>query len=269
MAHSTAHWTGNGLKAITLATWLGAAALCLGGVAPAPALAFQACPAIPLATVPPGEPAEPGSKEPPNLGLLKREAVNYKCFGDYDRDVASLLAKAQAYVEAHAGDAPKPALVLDIDETSLSNWPVILNDDFGFIVDGPCDLAVKGACGWIEWQGSALDQPINPTLQLFNAAKAKGVAVFFITGRRDLGTARAATEANLIAAGFVGWAKLIMRPGDSPHLDTVAEFKAPARAEIEQEGYTIIANVGDQWSDLNGGHALMSFKVPNPFYFIK
>jgi hypothetical protein len=33
-------------------------------------------------------------------------------------------------------------------------------------------------------------------------------------------------------------------------------------------GHPIIANVGDQWSDLAGGHAAMDFKVPNPFYFI-
>ena len=46
-------------------------------------------------------------------------------------------------------------------------------------------------------------------------------------------------------------------------------FKAPARGEIEKQGYKIIANVGDQWSDLNGGSSEHSFKVPNPFYFIK
>jgi hypothetical protein len=264
IAKSTRDLVGSRANAPLLAL----ACLCLMVAAPAPALAFKACPVTPLAAVPPAEAPEPGSKQPPNLGVLKRDAVNYKCFGDYDRDVAVLLARAQAYVDAHAGDAPKPALVLDIDETALSNWPVILTDDFGFIVDGPCDLAVKGACGWIEWQGSALDEAIAPTLQLYNAAKAKGVAVFFITGRRDLGPARAATEANLTAAGYAGWAKLIMRPGDSPHLDTVAEYKAPARASIEAEGYTIIANVGDQESDLAGGYAKERFMVPNPFYFI-
>jgi hypothetical protein len=30
----------------------------------------------------------------------------------------------------------------------------------------------------------------------------------------------------------------------------------------------IIVNIGDQ-SDLEGGHAEMTFKVPNPFYFIE
>ena len=31
---------------------------------------------------------------------------------------------------------------------------------------------------------------------------------------------------------------------------------------------TIIASVGDQWSDLDGGYAERVFKLPNPFYFI-
>jgi hypothetical protein len=33
-------------------------------------------------------------------------------------------------------------------------------------------------------------------------------------------------------------------------------------------GFTIIANIGDQKSDLEGGYAEMTFKVPSPFYFI-
>ena len=32
--------------------------------------------------------------------------------------------------------------------------------------------------------------------------------------------------------------------------------------------HTIIANVGDQWSDLDGGFAERVFKLPNPVYFI-
>ena len=45
-------------------------------------------------------------------------------------------------------------------------------------------------------------------------------------------------------------------------------YKSGERAKIEQRGYRIIANVGDQESDLQGGHADRAFKLPNPFYFI-
>ena len=39
-------------------------------------------------------------------------------------------------------------------------------------------------------------------------------------------------------------------------------------AMIEKHGYDIVANVGDQQSDLDGGHADGDFKLPDPFYFI-
>ena len=53
--------------------------------------------------------------------------------------MAEELDKAIAYVEQHASDAPKAALVLDIDETSLSNWPALLTSDYAFIKKGTCD----------------------------------------------------------------------------------------------------------------------------------
>jgi hypothetical protein len=50
------------------------------------------------------------------------------------------------------------------------------------------------------------------------------------------------------------------------HFASAADFKAPVRAEIEQQGYTIIENMGDQPSDLLGGHAEKKFLLPDPFY---
>ena len=37
-------------------------------------------------------------------------------------------------------------------------------------------------------------------------------------------------------------------------------------SKITADGYTIIANLGDQESDLAGGYAEKTFKLPNPFY---
>ena len=47
-----------------------------------------------------------------------------------------------------------------------------------------------------------------------------------------------------------------------------SDYKTSRRVDIENRGYAIIASVGDQKSDLAGGHAEMTFKIPNPFYFI-
>lgn len=52
------------------------------------------------------------------------------------------------------------------------------------------------------------------------------------------------------------------------HYVSAADFKAPQRKAIEDEGYTIVANLGDQHSDLDGGFAERTFLLPNPFYRI-
>ena len=98
------------------------------------------------------------------------------------------------------------------------------------------------------------------TLELYRTATRLGVAVFFITGRPE--EEREATERNLRAAGYESWAGLVLRPSSGDR----SAFKTSVRRQITQDGYTILANVGDQESDLVGGHAQRTFKIPNPFY---
>ena len=157
--------------------------------------------------------------------------------------------------------------MLDIDETSLSNWPNLLADNFGFIPGGPCDALPNGPCGFTQWVLKASDPPIEPARRLFETAKKKGVAIIFITSRTD--SVRDATILNLDHAGFEGWTELRTR-ANRDDLDTVEAYKSAERTKVEAEGYTIIANVGDQFSDIRGEPTgKCTFKVPNPFYFIK
>jgi predicted secreted acid phosphatase len=46
------------------------------------------------------------------------------------------------------------------------------------------------------------------------------------------------------------------------------QYKSGTRAYIESQGYTIVANFGDQYSDLLGGFAVKTFKMPNPNYYL-
>jgi len=206
------------------------------------------------------------SVEPPNLGQLKLQLREYRCLR-YDADVSAVLAKARTWVEQRASQVVNPALVLDIDETSLSNWEQIYHNDFGYIPAGACDLASKAACGAQDWDLSMQASAIKPTLELFNAAKAKKVAVFFVTGRFDSGLEKTATALNLSKAGYFGWDGLYLRDPEKPR-PSVAEYKRDMRIDIEAKGYTIIGNIGDQYSDLALEHAEQTFKVPNPFYFL-
>jgi acid phosphatase len=124
-----------------------------------------------------------------------------------------------------------------------------------------------GPCSWPEWTSKGKDEAIAPTLDLYRLARSKGVAVFFITGRHEGHGAREATEKNLRKAGYDDFAGLSLEPADM-RVASAACYKTPERAKIEQRGYTIILNVGDQQSDLAGGHAERTFKLPNPFYYI-
>jgi HAD superfamily, subfamily IIIB (Acid phosphatase) len=197
------------------------------------------------------------------LDKIKFQLYQYYS-GHYSDEIALVLDDARTYVKKRASLVRNPALVLDIDETALSNWQNLKANDLGFIAEGPCDLLPKGPCGFLAWTRKHAASAIAPTLILFNQAKANGVAVFFLTGRRAVD--RKITIVNLNLAGYEGWKKLIMRPDDNH--GPISVFKAAERQRIEAQGYTIVANVGDQRSDLDGGAAECAFKLPNPFYFI-
>ncbi|MEJ2378133.1 MAG: HAD family acid phosphatase [Pseudolabrys sp.] len=205
--------------------------------------------------------------QPLNLGQLKNQLYYYACSGAYDSDLNKVLSAATAYVATRAAQVTKPALVLDIDETSLSNLSEELADDFGYIQDGPCDNLPKGPCGARAWELSGRAQAFDGTLALDKTAQAHHVAVFFVTGRHESKELREATEKNLKSAGYAGWAGLALRPARTGTM-SVAGYTSGERENIAEKGYTIIANVGDQQSDLDGGYAERAYKLPNPFYYI-
>jgi acid phosphatase len=177
----------------------------------------------------------------------------YHDSGRYERDLWRVGRAARASLVRQLADLPRgtrPALVLDVDETSLSNWLTLSAGDFG-------------AKPVSEELQSRPDSAIAATRALYRSARARRVAVFFITGRAP--AARDLTEGNLRSAGYDrGWTGAYFRPRSQ---QTIA-FKSGTRARIERRGYTILVNVGDQQSDLQGGHARRAFKYPNPFYFI-
>jgi predicted secreted acid phosphatase len=204
-------------------------------------------------------------EQPANVGDAKLAAATYYRSGAYERDLTAVIGHASAWLTERAPQVTRPALVLDIDDTALSNWEVIVANDFGRVLDGPCRALPRGPCGWIAWDLLGRSPAIPQTLQLFKQARTLGVAVFFITGRDT--TQRIATRRNLRKAGYVGYRGLYM-PGKSAHYPSAADFKVNQRRRIEADGYAIIANMGDQPSDLAGGHSERSFLLPNPYYRI-
>ena len=220
--------------------------------------AFAEPPAPPAPIIPP-------PVQPANIGELKFSAIDYYNSGAYLTDLQIAAAPAIAWINDEAPRVARPAVVFDIDETSLSNWEALKANDFGRFSDGPCNNLPQGPCGLIAWDQRAQSTVIQPTMDVFTTARDRGTAIFFITGRDE--TQRAATERNLKAAGYTGYTQLFMEPAGAQYV-SAADFKAPQRQKIEQRGYTIIANIGDQPSDLAGGFSERTYLLPNPFYRI-
>lgn len=177
--------------------------------------------------------AERGLRRHANIGDAKNQAKAYLS-SPADGDPSSyerdqaVGGAAIAYLKQRAGSVARPAIVLDIDET--------------------------------------LERAVAvPTLQLFQAARQLGVTVFFITRRHE--NERQVTEENLAKAGYRGYQRVFMEKVAATY-PSVADFKAPIRAGIVMQGYTIIENVGYQPSDLAGGYAEKAFLMPNPYHRI-
>lgn len=222
--------------------------------------------------------------EPPNLQFAKNEILHYYQSNEYAHDVEKVTTQAKLFLANNIiamrkansvctqqmpqnGDnaqpislassrCHKPAVVLDIDDTALSDYSSSLELRFG------------GRLQDLKKNEQKAQFPATPTvLDLYNFAKANGYAVFFITGR-ELDEKRA-TEINLRRAGYVNWDGIYYKPtGYSATHHTVSIYKSAARKQLEDKGYDIVINVGDQLSDLAGGYADKSFKLPNPVYFI-
>ncbi|WP_210493643.1 HAD family acid phosphatase [Patulibacter sp. SYSU D01012] len=143
----------------------------------------------------------------------------------------------------------RPAIVLDIDETALSNYLGTFGDPEG----GDLGYAAVSVFG----QGTAMP----PIFDLYREARRRGVAVIFITARP--GIIRPSTEGNLRRVGYDAWDGLTFKNDLTSAKDV---HKTAERRKVEAAGYRIILNVGDQQTDIDGGVAERAFKLPNPFY---
>lgn len=198
--------------------------------------------------------------DPPNLTLLKKELKNYHDSGLYQEEFSQVIEKARNYIKQQAEinqkrkKHKKLAIVLDIDETSISNYNIMIQRDFG----GNREQFHKDVI-------AANSPAIESTLALYKDSLRHGIKVFFVTGRNA--SERRATEENLTKVGYSHWSELYLRPNNYSS-KSIIPFKAHARKQITEKGYTIVASIGDQYSDLKGGYAKKIFKVPNPFYYL-
>lgn len=192
----------------------------------------------------------------PHLPEVKRQIAAYYEDGRHARAMAQAYARATALLPARgAYNIEGSAIVMDIDDTVLDTYEYQKALGFGHY-----------GKAWHEWIEMRRAKAIAPALDFYHVARSRGIAVFFVTGRRE--KFRVATEDNLRSAGFTEWKGLFMKPTDFKG-KSVVELKTAARQEIERRGYRIILNIGDQSSDLAGGHAKKTVLLPNAIYGVR
>ncbi|GAA3833606.1 HAD family acid phosphatase [Streptomyces phyllanthi] len=169
------------------------------------------------------------------VNLAAAEATADVDYATWQRDVKAVIDQAKPYVqqrtEGTAGQ--KLAIVFDIDNTTLET-------DF---------------TPWYQLPTPAL----KPSLDLAKYADSRGVDIFFVTARP--GIIESLTKWNLETVGYPVNGLYVR---DLPDLFAeVSAYKTSKRAEIEAKGYTIIANIGNKETDLVGGHAERTFRLPD------
>jgi hypothetical protein len=241
---------------------------------------------------------------------------------NYASEARSVAKQGEDWLAARA-NVPNRAIVLDVDDTTLTTWNYELYSNWDF------NPATNG--NFVGLTNNVFTGNMFPAtpgmVDLVNKADELGYAIFFITGRGD--SQHNATIANLqddaavddpvnypnidnvtlsgktvpeIDAGYpaptagivnahgatVFTDGLFTKPpvGSYPtYLDTdefcgpyihatpavscpTIPYKSGTRAYIESQGYDIVADFGDQFSDLEGGFADKTFKMPNPNYYL-
>jgi predicted secreted acid phosphatase len=217
-------------------------------------------------------------KEIPNLTNVVNDIKAYygdtvDASGEHYASATSNYAKQLAGIEARAestlAHAPrhgtKPAIVLDVDDTSLLTYNYELEVGFNY--------TPASNQAYLDAKNMA---PVFGMDALANWASGHGYTVFWITGRPE--SQRADTVRNLTAVGYRAvpdTEHLYLKNKDNPpaYLPCGAtcstiDYKSGTRAHIESLGYDIVANFGDQYSDLTGGYADHTYKLPNPMYFL-
>ncbi len=179
-----------------------------------------------------------------------RKGLVYMSTAGYRQEAGSALSSARRACERHLGEA-HVAVVSDIDETLLDNSQVARQspDDFWK--------------GFRAYEATASAPLLKGTAAFLSWARKHGFAVFLVTGRNE--SERLATIENLLRDG-VAYDGLFMRAvGDKR---SAAVYKPAVREEIEKMGFKIVVNIGDQPTDLLGGHAEDCELLPNLMYSV-
>ena len=189
--------------------------------------------------------------------------------GNYATEVGGIVNDAENFLAkpkppgVYATHKATKAVLFDVDDTTLNTYSYEIYSNF---VYNPTSNAA--------FVNSGVFRAVPHMVELEHYAESHGYTVFFLTGRP--GTQRDGTIANLTNEGYdVDANNLYLKDYTadtwlSPCATTCTtiQYKSLTRQHIESLGYDIVANFGDQYSDLSGGFADKTFKLPNPMYYL-
>jgi hypothetical protein len=185
--------------------------------------------------------------------------------GAYAKQMHRIEAKAERYLarRSHTGNKQKKAIVLDVDDTTLNTYNYEIYSSFVFDPTTNADFV-----------NAAAFPAVFGMPRLAHDAKADGDSIFFITGRPTSQTAGTVTNLTNVGYPTVPAGQIFLKDQSDPWLSscapncTTTQYKSLTRQHIQSLGFRIVANFGDQFSDLRGGFAARRFKIPNPMYFL-
>jgi hypothetical protein len=235
-----------------------------------------------------GQSTANSTHEPYNIGLLAKDIDTYygthldangvyqaSPTSPYAKDLAGIDAAAKKYIDTatrnalHQGE--KPAVVFDIDDTMLLSLDYEKKNNYGY-----------NSATWDAYVKQANRPAVFGSPELVRYAESQGAEVFYISGGSE--SQRSAFTENLKKVGDdvnldAGHMFLKNTANPPSYLSgcatpgtwtcTTVQYKSGTREHIEKDlGYDIIASFGDQYSDLDGGYADRTYKLPNPSYFV-
>lgn len=192
----------------------------------------------------------PGLK---NLQLYKEDIQKYYESGMYGLEAREIVEDALEEIK-NAPSVLNPAVVFDVDETTLSNYKHIKAISFGYL-----------PVHWEKWLDESKGEAILQTKYLYDYLVDHNYKIIFITARSE--SQYESTYKNLIDEGYTKIDTLICKPLKYPKLPS-AVFKERERKNLTGAGFNIVACVGDQESDLFGEYTGIKVKLPNYMYIV-
>ncbi|KAH0687653.1 hypothetical protein KY285_018211 [Solanum tuberosum] len=183
---------------------------------------------------------------------------HYMLGKQYRDDCYNIVAAAIQYAKS-LKIGKDDVWVFDIDETTLSNLPYYARSDVAFGSIKYNDTTFD------EWTREGKAPTVPAALFLYNTVLSMGIKPVFISGTKE--EFRQIRITNLNKVGYHSWIRLILKGVNDT--GSSMKYKSRKRAELVKDGYRIVGNIGDQWSDLLGDYVgQRTFKLPDPMYYI-